>query len=258
MYTRCSECRTIFRISRGHLNAARGKVRCGHCGTTFDALESLREELPDETMDLLDADPEQLSQPEVPAAEFPDLAAALEPTDTTTMRRWPWTLASAVLALTLAAQAVHMYRGELAEHDHFGPWLYQVYEWAGLELVPSDPPVELSAFALLHHEMISHPRLADGLHLSGVLVNDAGIDQPWPLLELRLEDRFGDTVAARRLAPEEYLRNATQRDSMMPAGARRAIEIELLDPGRDAIGFSIDFCVELRAGLRCASDERLR
>jgi len=41
MFTRCPTCRTLFRIQAQQLKAARGKVRCGECQTTFDALSYL-------------------------------------------------------------------------------------------------------------------------------------------------------------------------------------------------------------------------
>jgi len=45
MFTRCPACHTVFRITAETLRAAHGQVRCGHCGTQFDALERLMEEV---------------------------------------------------------------------------------------------------------------------------------------------------------------------------------------------------------------------
>ncbi|MDH4273922.1 MAG: DUF3426 domain-containing protein [Gammaproteobacteria bacterium] len=46
MYTECPSCHTIFRIGPQQLKAANGRVRCGQCGTVFDGLSSLMDELP--------------------------------------------------------------------------------------------------------------------------------------------------------------------------------------------------------------------
>lgn len=43
MFTCCPACRTVFRITAETLRAAHGQVRCGRCGTQFDALEHLME-----------------------------------------------------------------------------------------------------------------------------------------------------------------------------------------------------------------------
>jgi predicted Zn finger-like uncharacterized protein len=43
VYTQCPECGTVFRVNAPVLRAAHGQVRCGVCGTAFDALRYLRE-----------------------------------------------------------------------------------------------------------------------------------------------------------------------------------------------------------------------
>ncbi|GHU04251.1 membrane protein [Betaproteobacteria bacterium] len=43
MKTRCPNCQTIFRITPEQIKARAGKVRCGHCRATFNALDSLLE-----------------------------------------------------------------------------------------------------------------------------------------------------------------------------------------------------------------------
>ncbi len=43
MFTRCPACQTLFRITAEALRAAGGQVRCGRCGTQFDALQHLLE-----------------------------------------------------------------------------------------------------------------------------------------------------------------------------------------------------------------------
>jgi predicted Zn finger-like uncharacterized protein len=44
MYTRCPECETVFRLSASALKKAGGRVRCGACDSTFNALQSLAED----------------------------------------------------------------------------------------------------------------------------------------------------------------------------------------------------------------------
>jgi predicted Zn finger-like uncharacterized protein len=41
MHSQCPECLARFRVTAAALRAAHGTVRCGRCGTTFDALETL-------------------------------------------------------------------------------------------------------------------------------------------------------------------------------------------------------------------------
>ena len=44
MRTRCPDCQTIFRVTPEQLKARAGKVRCGHCQSVFNALDSLLDE----------------------------------------------------------------------------------------------------------------------------------------------------------------------------------------------------------------------
>jgi predicted Zn finger-like uncharacterized protein len=44
LYTQCSKCETVFRLSAETLRAAGGQVRCGRCGEVFNALARLAEE----------------------------------------------------------------------------------------------------------------------------------------------------------------------------------------------------------------------
>lgn len=44
LYTQCPDCGTIFRISAQQLRTAVGQVRCGRCGSLFNALSTLSED----------------------------------------------------------------------------------------------------------------------------------------------------------------------------------------------------------------------
>jgi predicted Zn finger-like uncharacterized protein len=44
MFTQCSKCETVFRLSADVLRAAGGQVRCGRCGEVFNALQRLAED----------------------------------------------------------------------------------------------------------------------------------------------------------------------------------------------------------------------
>ncbi len=46
MYSQCPDCLARFRVTADALRAARGTVRCGRCGSAFDALERLNDSVP--------------------------------------------------------------------------------------------------------------------------------------------------------------------------------------------------------------------
>src|ERR1700749_5174915 len=43
VFTQCSQCETVFKLSAEVLRAAGGQVRCGKCGEVFNALARLAE-----------------------------------------------------------------------------------------------------------------------------------------------------------------------------------------------------------------------
>jgi predicted Zn finger-like uncharacterized protein len=64
-YTRCPACATGFRISAAQLAAAAGQVRCGRCGSKFDALAALS----DDPLELAPRPRSQAPRPNPPAEQ---------------------------------------------------------------------------------------------------------------------------------------------------------------------------------------------
>jgi predicted Zn finger-like uncharacterized protein len=77
LYTRCPQCRTVFRITAAQLEARGGRVRCGQCRAVFQAKDELFETLPPQTA--AETASAALETP-VPAAKTKKHAAAREGT----------------------------------------------------------------------------------------------------------------------------------------------------------------------------------
>ncbi len=75
MYSQCPECHTRFRVTADVLRAARGTVRCGRCGSAFDALARLSDTLPP-ARSALDLPPVVDAQAAI--AALPEAAGAAE------------------------------------------------------------------------------------------------------------------------------------------------------------------------------------
>jgi predicted Zn finger-like uncharacterized protein len=78
VYTQCSKCETVFKLSAEVLRAAGGQVRCGRCGEVFNALARLAEdagsfETGESALDLETRADSILESPPVPEAPRPDL-----------------------------------------------------------------------------------------------------------------------------------------------------------------------------------------
>lgn len=192
--------------------------------------------------------PELRRDLETPAPEraFTDLGAdADEPAP----RRWPWISAALLLLLALGAQAVHHWRDELARNPQAGPWVLRLYDSLGL---PIEPPSDLAAFELRQWGATSDAAQPGQLRLRASIVNRAAFAQPYPLLRLSLQDRFGNTISARDVEPSDYLPGGAG-GRLLPSQARVDAEIAFVDPGREAVGYELDLCLRSGEGLRCAS-----
>ena len=92
------------------------------------------------------------------------------------------------------------------------------------------------------------------LKVRASITNNAPFAQPYPLLRLVLEDRWGDQVRAREFEPAEYLDPGTAPDRLLGATQQTNATISIVDPGPDAEGFRFDICLQGKAGAVCAAD----
>jgi predicted Zn finger-like uncharacterized protein len=157
----------------------------------------------------------------------------------------------ALLVFALALQGVHFWRDTLARNPVAGPWILRAY--AALDL-PIDLPSDLAAFELRQWGATSDASQAGQLRLRASIVNRAAFAQPYPLLRLSLQDRFGNTIGVRDVAAGDYLPGGREDVPRLLAPQQRAdAEIVFVDPGREAVGFELDVCLEGPSGVRCAS-----
>lgn len=163
-------------------------------------------------------------------------------------RTLAWTAGSLLLVLALAGQLAHRYRQDLARDARLGPPLRAAYERLGLTL----PPVsDLESLEL--RQLGDDAREAGRLVVRASLANRAHFEQPYPLLRLQFEDRFGSLIATRDFEPAEYLKDPTQAARPMAPGSRSEAALVLADPGAEAVGYRLDVCLaESATLLRCA------
>jgi predicted Zn finger-like uncharacterized protein len=159
-----------------------------------------------------------------------------------------WAVGSLLLVLALAAQLAHYYRQELVRDARLGPPLRAAYERLGLALPPS---ADLAALEL--RQSGEESRANGRLEVRASLTNRANFEQPYPILRLQFEDRFGSVVAKRDFEPAEYLKNPALASGTLAPGASSEAELLLVDPGVEAVGYRLDVCLrESPAMLLCA------
>jgi predicted Zn finger-like uncharacterized protein len=270
MYSQCPHCSTVFEIDPPLLAPARGRLCCGVCGQEFDALARLAI-----TPDGLASDGVAGGSPpvEAPRVEPPtdpaqvDLfapppaaptvrpgaapaAQAAEHVVPSFARRSPapasrdpgsnnarWFALALLLTAMLALQIVFAQRAELASDARWRAWLAPVCDRLGCELPPWRDAARLT---LASRAIGPHPSVPGALMVTATVQNDAAWPQSWPLLELTLSDLDGRPVAMRRFTAREYLGGPPSAPTLAP-GQSAVVQLELADPGKDAVAFAFDF-----------------
>ena len=87
----------------------------------------------------------------------------------------------------------------------------------------------------------SHPEFSGALVVDAILYNRAAFSQPFPLLEMRFADINGQLLASRRFKPSEYLAGELAGNAEMPPQTPIHISLDILDPGTQAVNYSLSF-----------------
>lgn len=152
---------------------------------------------------------------------------------------WGWALGCLLLMLALGAQLVHQYRDTLLRDPRVGPWVAEAYARLGRPLAPlADPTL---------FELRQEGNVADSpqgtLHVRASITNEAAFAQAPPQLRVSLEDRFGNEVTVRDFKPADYVPEGATAPATLAAGEKIPVDLLLLDPGGDAVGFQLRTCV---------------
>lgn len=162
-----------------------------------------------------------------------------------------WHVLALPLLLLLIGQWVHSYRATLARHPTIGPPLLAAYEALGVKLTPG---WDLHAYQIRQWGIVSDPSQPGTLQVRASITNLADFAQPYPLLKLVLEDRWGEQLRAREFEPTEYLDPTVAADRMLSPGQQANATIAIIDPGPDAEGFRFDVCLRGNAGTVCGAE----
>lgn len=146
-------------------------------------------------------------------------------------------LANALLIVVLALQYIDANIETLDSSVNFAPFKPYVCRVIGC------PPPERSQLDRLVSEQLlvrSHPRYAQALEVNLVFRNDAAEAQPFPAIELGFHDTSNRLLANRLFQPAEYLPTEL-RTSDMPARSSYQVQLEMVDPGSEAVNYTLVF-----------------
>ncbi len=262
MYAQCPDCLTVYKLRAEPLALGRGRARCGSCGAEFDALATLVDELPAEAFTTLKrrSTGTQVPQLNVPAlrpqAEQRELFVDFDRTGRASAREhapsfahaprrasrppreWRWPLGVATLALVLGGQFAWAQR----EHLLVRPEIRAAADSVCARLGCSVPTgVDRTRLALTARDVRPHPSVQHALIISATLLNRAEFVQAYPTVEITLSDVDDNRIALRRFRPQEYLADPQEARRGLGAGASATFNLEVEDPGRDAVAFEFRF-----------------
>jgi predicted Zn finger-like uncharacterized protein len=180
-----------------------------------------------------------------------ELNALSQPPQLVVKRSGWWTTASVILVVMLVTQIIHHYRDPLVRSPKWGGTVSRLYRVLGVNLTPR---WDLHAYELQQWGVTSDGSARDALRVRASVTNTATFEQPYPLVKLALEDRWGSIVAMREFSPEEYLLSTANANRMMAPRQRANAEIVIVDPGADAVGFQIRACMQRGSGIVCSDD----
>lgn len=162
-----------------------------------------------------------------------------------------WSMLAPPLMLLLIVQVVHNYRATLARHPTLGAPLQSIYSALGVTLRPD---WNLHAYEVQQWGVVSDPNTPGTLKVRASVKNLADFAQPYPMIKLVLEDRWGEQVRAREFEPSEYLDPTIASNRLLAPAQQTGATIAIVDPGPDAEGFRFDVCLRGVRGPVCATD----
>jgi predicted Zn finger-like uncharacterized protein len=262
MITQCPSCGTSFRVTEPQLQAHGGKVRCGNCMSIFNGREALMTvaeagaeaaikegagEAAGFRLEPVDPVPgPALSRvPETVIEEdygpAPEQLSLEDPLHDAERRRGArgWAAGTVLLGFVLGAQAVHLYRGELAaRYPVLKPHLAQYCELLKCTVAPPQRPKQIAIEASdLQATDTSSPGI---IRLTATLRNHAGHDLGYPALDLVLTNTKEHTLARRIFLPKEYLDRGRDVTAGIPANAEVTVQLDLDTGDLNPAGFRLD------------------
>lgn len=148
-----------------------------------------------------------------------------------------WIIGCVALMIVFLGQTIYFKYNELARISALRPWMEQFCQFTHCEI---SLPFEVKKMELLGQDIRSHPKIGKALLVSVTLINRSTQAQAYPGLQITFSDMNAQKIAMRRFIPKEYLAPGVNIDTGMPANTPIAVELQLLDPGSNAINFEFE------------------
>lgn len=153
-------------------------------------------------------------------------------------RQLAWASLALLAALLLSGQYLWQ---EMARYGQVAA-VRPLYEWACSMLECALPVYnEIDAIQSSNLAVRSHPELDNALAVSIEFRNTADFAQRFPIMVLSFNSASNSVIALREFAPQEYLPPALRGRSLLPPQTPVQVNLELMDPGADAVNYTLAF-----------------
>ena len=243
METACAHCDSRFRLTESQLRQAYGKVRCGNCGSVFNALEALKNydgEIPPGYLEDAreETSPEALQTTEDRAAlSLHEAMYGSERRSFFSLTPIGWFIGILLLVAIGIAQGVYYQRYHLIEDPRFQQ---QVINLCRLLPCAESEFASTEQIRMLERNVFTHPVTGSALMVTGSFSNQAPFPQRLPGMLISLFDVRGKLIANRLFTPKEYLLENKNRRTFGPDAVVQ-FRLELVDPGTDALTYEFEF-----------------
>lgn len=261
MQTQCPHCDTRFRVTKTQVNAADGLVRCGVCEQVFNTIEVAALHPSDAHDDVIESPDTALSgvektdntasevaennefnlfKEDEASADFrhsysdsvhPDHSHSIVST-------LLWSLGILLLTATLALEYIWFNRNQFNQIPELQAGLEKLCSQIECkDLTMRDP----SQIELVTRNVYSHPNEKGALVINVTMKNNADFAQPYPVMQIDFSNIRGNTVAARRFLPTEYLQINSEQIRPLQPNMSTSLSMEIQDPGKAAMTYEFNF-----------------
>ena len=265
MFTQCTNCQAIFRVSMREVTVSKGFLRCGECQQVFNSSKNLSTTMqePFVAVDISDKSKtgslSSDSLQTISALDDWQSSASADPTTNQINLRQSPTKAP-IQVDTASNNKSHTFSTKGTEsYTSSSGFLQKVknilllltvsflaillilqiafnYRHLFLDTLKYEP----EKIQMLNHNVFAHPIEKDVLLISASIENTADFDQSFPVLEVRLTNSKGELVALRRFKPNEYLDNYSAT-KLLTRNKATSIKLKIKDPGNQAKRFQFNF-----------------
>jgi predicted Zn finger-like uncharacterized protein len=154
-----------------------------------------------------------------------------------------WATGILLLTTTLVIEYAWFNRDRLNQVPQLQAWTDKLCQQVDCTNITMRNPEKIE---LISRNVYSHPNEKDALMINVTMKNHAVFAQPYPVMQIFFSDVRGNSVAARRFQPNEYLPEEYRsqdpaRVHLLEPDTNMTFTMEIQDPGKQAMTYEFDF-----------------